>query len=582
MSIRARILKGFIIVVIIGAMLGAIGVVSSRMLLARADELFYYQKESAKFSEILNAHYAWRYNLTNAVISGTEFTGSLNPDTCALGKWLESEAALNENDPQILSLLAEIREPHNRIHQGAAYIIDMVNEGDLEGAQAYLTNGVTSNLNAVIAGLSAIGVIYNEKVVDEINNIDDLGTLLPILSISITVVAVVVALWLSFAISGSISKPLSLLSSFMKKAGETGDLTLSPEDVAIIQITSKRKDELGQAISGSSSFITHVKHIAEELEAIADGDLTTKVEVLSESDTLGVSLRRMEDNLNRMFGEIRTSSDQVTTGAKQVADGAQALAQGASMQAAVVQELSSSISEIADKTQTNAARANKTSKLSSQIKEYAEKGSRQMDDMIVAVDDINEASVNISKIIKTIDDIAFQTNILALNAAVEAARSGQHGKVFAVVAEEVRNLASKSALAAKDTGDMIQNSMEKAELGSRIAGETASSLKEIVSGINESSLLISDIANASEEQSTNISHINTGINQVVSVIQQNSATAQESAAASEEMSSQSSVLQQLISQFNLSDSNDIYQALSMPTYAQDDPLSSNSRYRFAS
>jgi len=374
--------------------------------------------------------------------------------------------------------------------------------------------------------------------------------------IPITVVILVLAALLIYLFATKmISKPLIILSAFMKKAGSTGDITLRPEDVENIGKLAQQNDEIGQTIESSAEFVGHVTEIAEKLETIASGDLTFEVDLLSNADTMGISLKKMVDNLNSMFSEIQASTNQVSTGSKQIADGAQTLAQGSTEQAASIEELSSSIAEIAERTKTNATTADKTAKLSSAIKESAEKGSRQMDEMITAVNEINEASKNIGKIIKTIDDIAFQTNILALNAAVEAARAGQHGKGFAVVAEEVRNLASKSAEAAKDTGAMIQNSMEKAELGSHIAGETAASLTEIVTGVNESTHLIAEIASASEQQSLGIAQINVGIDQVAQVVQQNSATAEESAAASEEMSGQSDMLQQLIGQFKLKGSS---------------------------
>ena len=372
--------------------------------------------------------------------------------------------------------------------------------------------------------------------------------------IVIASVATVLAAAISLYVAALLSRPLKTLSAFMKKAGATGNITLGRAETELIDNYGKCKDEIGQTISGAASFISHVSTIAGELETVAGGDLTSEFSLLSDDDTMGISLKQMVENLNRMFSEIQTSTLEVSTGSKQVADGAQALAQGSTEQASSIQELSSSIAIIAEKTKDNARTADKTAKLSSQIRESAEKGSRQMGDMISAVKEINEASESISKIIKTIDEIAFQTNILALNAAVEAARAGQHGKGFAVVAEEVRNLASKSAEAAKDTSLMIQNSVEKSELGARIAQETAASLTEIVTGISESAQLVGKIAEASEQQSLGISQINIGIDQVAQVVQQNSATAEESAAASEEMSGQSDVLQQLISQFKLRES----------------------------
>jgi methyl-accepting chemotaxis protein len=379
----------------------------------------------------------------------------------------------------------------------------------------------------------------------------DLYNGLLLLIIITLALAVIISIVLVLHISGLISKPLHMLTVFMTKAGNTGDITLRQEDREIIAEYSQIRDEIGQTINSCASFVGHVTKISETLGVVSNGDLTVDLRPISDEDTMGNSLKKMLDSLNSMFKEINVSTVQVTEASRQIAGSSQALASGSTEQASVVEELSASVLDISDKTKQNAEQASKASKLANSIKNKAETGNRQMGEMMSAVNEINQASQNISRVIKVIDDIAFQTNILALNAAVEAARAGQHGKGFAVVAEEVRNLAAKSAEAAKDTGGLISNSIEKAELGAKIANDTAASLAEIVAGINESSHIVEEIAHSSEEQSMAISQINMGLEQVTTVIQQNSATAEESAAASEEMSGQSHALEDLVSQFKL-------------------------------
>jgi len=232
---------------------------------------------------------------------------------------------------------------------------------------------------------------------------------------------------------------------------------------------------LSHAVNNTSEYLNDVVgEISEYLEHMAEGNLAINDVREYKGDFVSISnsLNMILESMNSVLGDINTSSDQVSIGSKQVSDGSQALSQGATEQASSVEELTASVSEVASLTKENASSANTANELTLTVKDSAELGNKHMAEMLQAMEEINDSSNNISKIIKVIDDIAFQTNILALNAAVEAARAGQHGKGFAVVAEEVRNLAARSAEAAKNTTELIQGSIKKSSIGTDIANKS--------------------------------------------------------------------------------------------------------------
>ena len=350
------------------------------------------------------------------------------------------------------------------------------------------------------------------------------------------------AVALGIFISKSISTPIRMLEQDAEK--------LALGDVAV-ELRIDSKDEIGSLAKALQKMIEGIREQALAAEQIADGNLTVDVNVRSANDLLGKKLHEMVQSNNEIMSNIASAAEQVAVGSKQISNSSISLSEGTTEQASSIEELTASIEEISSQTELNAQNANQANKLAEDAKSNAVQGNAQMKDMLKAMEEINESSANISKIIKVIDDIAFQTNILALNAAVEAARAGQHGKGFAVVAEEVRNLAARSANAAKETTDMIEGSIKKAEGGTRIAKETAGALSSIVTEIEKVANLVNDIAIASNEQASGISQINQGIMQVSQVVQANSATSEESAAASEELSGQAMLLKETVSRFKL-------------------------------
>jgi len=516
--------------------------------ISKADTLLYQENTMGiKYSGDASTYYQrLKYNMAEMILLHDDsqkdsYVRNLKNYIDNIDKSLENYEAgiINEEDRDIFQKV-DTQWKNFRSHMERA--IQFAQAGDYEKVQNVLLNEADSSGDALRDLLVQMVLFNEETAVERASQNEELAAASTIMMIVMIVVGLLLAVVLGGLIARVISKPIG-------KIVEAAD-RLAVGDIDV-ELDIHTKDEVGKLADSFRNLIESTRIQVQAVERIADGDLTVDVAVRSEKDLLGIKLSEMAQNLSNLIMNIVAAADQVTSGAKQISDSSMILSQGATEQASSVEQLSASIEEVSTQTKINAENANQANILADKAKNYAVTGDAYMKEMLKAMDEINQASANINKIIKVIDDIAFQTNILALNAAVEAARAGQHGKGFAVVADEVRTLAGKSAEAAKETTVMIEDSIRKAEGGIKIAQETADALTMIVEGVEAVSGLVNNINNASNEQAAAIAQINQGVTQVSHVVQENSATSEESEAASEQLSSQAEALKAMVDRFKV-------------------------------
>lgn len=491
------------------------------------------------------AHYRWAANLSNALYAGTEFTGSTDPTGCVLGQWIYGEAGTT--DETILDLRSQLESLHQELHQSAVYVLEL-QKTDPKQAQQYYQETIQSNLGVLVGLLDEVierGTILNDAGTEQVQNTVDTMHIVTAAGLSL---ALICLLSLVIYVMRRVVRPILTITDKTRPLQE-GRLKL--------ELNYHANDEIGDLAKTLKMSLEQINQYVEDINRImhqlsrGNFNVAASVPFIGDFRSIEDSINSFTNSLSSAMANINMVQHRVFDHAQNLSNSAQMLAEGATEQASAVEELSATMNDLSKSAKQNIEMASSVQDNARLTGDQVTLSSRQMEQLVGAMGDISNTSDKIEKIISTIENISFQTNILALNAAVEASRAGESGRGFGVVAQEVRDLAGKSEQAAKATKELIEDSVRAAERGNQIVAEVSDSLQKTLELVLQSNNAINEIADAVQTEAAAISQAAEGIGQISAVVQNNSTNSEKSAAVSTELFHQVSLLQEQTSGFRL-------------------------------
>lgn len=554
MRLSGKLLLVFLIVALLSGVAGVVGVVlinqSHSDHLSVLEEYGFTQGDLGKLGQTFQAQRVITLYLITA--PDEEARNSFQSELQKIDTTMSD--TMNKIEPSFVSsedraVFEELEKGMEAYHTNRSSVIEATKSGKVDDNIALfkkicmpVSNNVRDIINKIVEQKTTGGFERAEQLKVQANNYI-------FLMLGMIGGSLIIAMILAKLLSNSICNPIKEIEgSAIKMASGDFDVTISHHSGNEI---GHLAENMRKMVKNTTEIVGDTTHV---LSQVAKGnfDITTSAKYIGVYSEIENSINKITKDLSTTLSMVKVSADQVANGAGQVSLGSQSLSQSTVSQAASLQELAESIKEMTEHIQKNAKNTESTYEVANAASQNVTESNLQMEHMMSAMDEINESSAQIRNITKTIEDIAFQTNILALNAAVEAARAGASGKGFAVVADEVRSLANKSSEAASKTTMLIESSVRSIEKGASVAHSTLDSLSLVVKESEEIKILVENISKETSEQADTISQINNSVDSISNVLQTTSATSQESAATAEELSSQAFLLKELISKFNLS------------------------------